>query len=942
MKKKFCDKINIQSRFSILRFSAVFLVISLLLNVICTATGEEYSFLSVGGDESGAMIFDGIADFTPQNQSGEYWKYQYSLDYENPVWNELDVYSGDGYWYSSEVNRGLGLSQGARIRISNKNDALSSIGKASVCWAFYVPETGTITLGSNTASNYGTVEGYYGMVRITKNGTEILPECGWQALDGTAVSFKDTLIEVVEGDVIRFEVTSNKYVENGDGFHVLWNPNLWLMPEKARYTENSGILDGLTTFMYDFFSEYSSAEMDSASVNTLASAQKKVKESKYGVYSALDSIYSDGVIPTDSFSVWKYAVLKEDYAPFDGKFNESLNVKAENSEKGFIVSWDDVLSMGVYSITVSKEDNSIQYYTTEDNSIILPKLSENDKLILRVNALDCSSKLMKFYLKDGALNSEIVNAEEILYLDEQRLENKGKISEKYVVFDSNCKSEYKIFSSTANAKSAADAENGRRIVFSSASGEGMMFGFTAPFDGEYELDIPLYSNTTSMQYTVFKEDKNGIKTMLKFGNSDNNGCATCITVVELLQNETIWLQVRTENAADINIGVPQVALINRLTAGNETLYKYRAVDYFESTFANDKKYNNYSTTDTAFKVWSFGYFENPIDNSSDKINYDTLGIGNYIEGDVASALCNALKPYELIRSGVIYNSLLVSETSNGEIRTGEGGVVGIMYPALGFKHEDRIKKGLPYKSKGIFATIGYGKNTDPIVENKKSYNIGVYMQYTAPLSGNALLKLNDTSEAATAGDRMLVLKNGIVEAIYENRIASGAELDLGYLNDGDTVTLCYSDIDGGMIFKYIGSPIMELSDNWKSIFFDKTSSGSANLTSAVSAEIELPVAEERIGYKFIGWRGNVSGNLYNGRAIVGENTAYTAKYILYGDIDASGNIDAFDLSLFVKCILENYDVENDNADVNVDGNVNILDLVRIKKWMAGIPAVLGK
>ena len=925
-----------------LRFAAVFSVVSILLNAVCyAASGNGYLIAAPGGDESGAMIFDGMADFATSNQSEGCWKYQYALDCDSPLWQELDIYSGgDGYWYSSECKRGLGLSSGARIRISNKTDGLPLNAKPSVCWAFYVPETGTVSLDSNTASNYGTVEGYYGMVRITLNGVNVSPENGWISLDGKAAAFSGVSVRASAGDVIRFEVTSNKYVASGDGIHILWNPGLVLMPDSARYTENEGVLSGLTAFMRGFFGGKSAETMDSSAADALSSAKQNAKNSKYGVYSAFDSVYSGGIIPSDEASVWKYAVLKEVCGENGVSSDSEIGLNAEYSENKLNLSWDKILTSGVYSVEVADSSGSVQYFTTADNSLSLTAPSDGYERFIRIKTLS-SSSLYSVSVSGGSADCETVDTSEtVCYLNEQRVENKGKISEAYELSGSGCLSKYKFFTSLGNASSAADAIRGRTVVFSSG-GENMMFGFTAPYEGEYEFSAPISSDGT-VRYSLIKETADGVRTSVLQEKTINAGRDNFISAVRLLKGETLWLTAFAAADTDINIGIPRAALTEKLSEDEKTVYKHRAVDYFESGYSNGRKYNNYSTADNTAGVWSFGYFNNPVEKTAEQTNYDTLGIGDYVKGDNASALMNVLKPYELIRSGKIYNSLTVSQTAAGDIRTGESGTVGVMYPALGSAYADRSKLGLPYKSKGIFATFGYGKNTDRTEEIKKSYNIGVYMRYTAPLCGNAVLRLNDTADRTVAGDKMLLVKGNTVEEIYTGSIATGTAYDLGYLNAGDTVTLCYSKITGNLVIGNIGAPVIELSDSWKTVSFDNTGIGNAALTASATHTIRLPRANRHIGYKFIGWRGNVSGEISGCQTVAGENTAYSAEYTLYGDIDGNGAIEADDLKCLRDRIVSECNAARDNADVNVDGRIDILDLVRMKKWLSGVPAALGK
>ena len=74
------------------------------------------------------------------------------------------------------------------------------------------------------------------------------------------------------------------------------------------------------------------------------------------------------------------------------------------------------------------------------------------------------------------------------------------------------------------------------------------------------------------------------------------------------------------------------------------------------------------------------------------------------------------------------------------------------------------------------------------------------------------------------------------------------------------------------------------------------------------------------------------------------NAAITFNYIKCGDSNGDYEINANDLTVIINLILSNkIDYEsNITCDANGDGVINLLDLVRLKKYLAGISTVLGK
>ena len=55
----------------------------------------------------------------------------------------------------------------------------------------------------------------------------------------------------------------------------------------------------------------------------------------------------------------------------------------------------------------------------------------------------------------------------------------------------------------------------------------------------------------------------------------------------------------------------------------------------------------------------------------------------------------------------------------------------------------------------------------------------------------------------------------------------------------------------------------------------------------------------------------------------------------YGDLTGDGYINATDISAMRKCIIDGEEFILSVCDINTDGEFNAIDIVRMKKWLAG-------
>ena len=72
-------------------------------------------------------------------------------------------------------------------------------------------------------------------------------------------------------------------------------------------------------------------------------------------------------------------------------------------------------------------------------------------------------------------------------------------------------------------------------------------------------------------------------------------------------------------------------------------------------------------------------------------------------------------------------------------------------------------------------------------------------------------------------------------------------------------------------------------------------------------------------------------------AYKGYTTEFSIRVFKNGDIDGDDTINAIDITLIRTNLLEN-NVNSKRFDINQDNAVNVLDLVRLKKKLAGIIA----
>ena len=104
-----------------------------------------------------------------------------------------------------------------------------------------------------------------------------------------------------------------------------------------------------------------------------------------------------------------------------------------------------------------------------------------------------------------------------------------------------------------------------------------------------------------------------------------------------------------------------------------------------------------------------------------------------------------------------------------------------------------------------------------------------------------------------------------------------------------------------------------------------------------SETVELSENEEMRIYNGGGIRLFAGDYIGNGAsAIIFENSDIKEVYRikLYGDLNGDGKVNVMDLIRLKRHIADGTEVVG-NADVNGDGKVNVMDLIRLKRYIAG-------
>lgn len=953
---------------NIKRLSAVFL--SFMLAAAITFGTVAATTLINGTDaenEATPKYYSAVKDWSAENNtenSDNVFSYQFALDGNEPMWDYMTAMVW-GYWYTGDTDytnfkdltetewsskykadtfkHATGIGPKGFMRLWNRFggfDLLDSIPATALTYT--AKEDGYVNIATHTVSMFSTYftsgYGYRALLRITKNGENVYPESGYLVIDETTtfVNIEELDISVNAGDDIRFELTSDTSVASSHSIGISWNPALYVRPQQELYTDTTDIYNDLTHFMKTVFSGLTGQTMDGTDALTLA--KENSKRSKYGVYTAMDSVYSGGVIPSSEDSVWKYATAAAVPDGFETPI-ANYGLKCENTENGTSLSWDSAKADGLKAVLVAVRGKKYTYMSPDGaRNIELPVSADTSgSFTVQVSGENGASEIVKV-TADGmetVINAD--NADTVIYLDSSDKSGSG-VTATYTLSNEAAYSTYSVRYALDAVKSEETANNRRTVIFSANADEQMLFGFTAPQGGDYEIIAPIeVKNDSDVKYSVLKQDKNGTFTVIdgpRNYSTDKSGYAALLS---LKAGETVWLNAVSDTETEIHIGIPRVTLKEETTDSDGTAaYKYRAVDYVESDYFNNKAYGTASLTEKAGAVWEFGSFENPIETADGVTDNDTLGYMNYTKGDDASKLTAVLKPYEVIRKGKWYNPLAMVVNADGAVSsTYSYGGVGTLHATLGTSYSAsgaHREIGMPYQNKGFMVAVGLGNGKDG-----KTHNMGIYMKFTAPVSGNVTLNLSDFAEARTAC-RVLIIKGDTVVQAYGS-IPLRAVVDLGYMNKGQSVCICYGT-NSENIYNYGGSPIATVSGEKVTVSFNNSLAFEAQQTDYLMTygdKFVLSDKADEIGKTILGWKDELGDYYAVGEEYTAESDiTFDADQRYFGDLDGDSDINASDITSMRKDILSGDTNILAVSDVNTDGTFDIRDLVRMKKWLAGL------
>ena len=944
---------------------------------VCSVCAVSYANSTKAENDATPKYYNTLQNFSPENNkdgSDNIFLYQYKTDNTYADWQYLDYCRNRDYWYNNErlykgnfpslsdeqwnvirQDKGyypatwmLAISSKGYMHIKNTNNCLDNmITVPSVAYLFKADKDGYVNIRESEIKLYSkniVQKGYKALLRITKNGENIYPQSGYMELDdNTKATYPELEFAVSSGDEIRFEMTSNIIPNkaNEDSVWVIWNPYISLRENKDLYTETNDVYNGLTMYMNDYFKGQTSGNMTSTDEMTLA--KENAKRSKYGVYTALDSVYSGGILPTEKESVWKYATAVSAPVGFENP-TANCGINVTSVPNGTQVDWSSSYASGLKAVKVLIDGKYYTYMSSNlKKNIILPFDLTQKKCVLQLGgSKGFASEVVSINNGDCETVADKNNVNNITYLNSCVKTGSG-VTSQLNLSESGFEGAYTVTYATNAVTSEENANKYRRsIVYNATPFEQMMFGFTAPQTGNYEVNAPVNAdNDANVVYSIIKEDLNGSFILIDGPREYPNDKSGFVTLVTLKKGETVWLNGVAGKECKIDIGIPSVVLkeVTVDSLGNPA-YKYRAVDYVESSAFNNQNYTSATLTDKLGSVWEFGTFENPIETINGTTNYDTLGYTKLTKGDNVSNIIEIMKPYEIMRGNVWYNSLAMVVNSSGVIgATNASGVVGTLHTILGTNREARGQYGLPYLSKGFMVAVGVQSGKD-----NKEHNMGIYMKFTAPHSGNITLNLSDFAQANT-GTRVTVIKNDTVVSTYASIIPRGESIDLGYMNKGETAYICYG-VASGRPYNYGGFPVATVSGIKRTV---KINTGFAFSTKTTQYQINensgylTRINSTKIGKAFVNWRDSSSKSCNAGEEyIVKGNTIlyFTERY--YGDLNGDGNINANDLTLVRKGVLNENTLVNKVNDITSDSEFDLKDLVRMKKWLAGYCVPFGE
>lgn len=514
----------------------------------------------------------------------------------------------------------------------------------------------------------------------------------------------------------------------------------------------------------------------------------------------------------------------------------------------------------------------------------------------------------------------------------------------------------------ASLYTASKYEN---VTYTTAAGEKMMLGFTAPAAGVYDLSCPIKADASKGIYTrVIKETAAGAKTVIQAEAAYNGEKHLALITEQLEAGDTVWFEAWANSAATvIDLGMPQMTNLALYTDKNATK-SYSWYTHFAGLHAADKNILDANAT------MSYGYFINgfevdgaeydyiyaPTYDAATTVKHDMLGLASMaavddeateVDETDATELYNALKRHERGRGNILKSVYDCYRYRN------EGTSFGIEQNATnGWQSSGMATTGTRQLRVSYGFTTAFGGSLANVY-----YDAGVYMQFTAPSDG-VVTELNPGNSAAITGKGVVLHNNKVIAA------STGAYNELKLKNitvkKGDTITVCYGTTDGTNTFgtnsngaevryKDIYDPRITFNPDdveTATVSYDQAIDSIAPDAYEVGDTIKLP-AVAKAGAIFQGWNDGTATYAAGEDYTVNADTAFTAEYIYYGDLDgAEGVAQASDVAVMRKMIMNAAEtgaseVANITGDIDANGIINLTDLVKIKKMSANIDVTVG-
>ncbi|MBQ6848192.1 MAG: hypothetical protein IJO62_04695 [Clostridia bacterium] len=584
-----------------------------------------------------------------------------------------------------------------------------------------------------------------------------------------------------------------------------------------------------------------------------------------------------------------------------------------------------------------------------------------------------------------AVGSEVLSTSTV---DANTVEYSGSAwSSKYVF------SPFKSYTATIEASWYGTITGRTGIIWHAAPGEKMKFGFKAPQDGIYEFAAPLEADADArVAYAVSKVDAaTGSKTYIQGWDCDYVGDGLTVTdrtgatypdqfcdlQVELKAGDIVYLEAFCDTlGAKVNIGVPTAMKLNVTQDASENdIFTYKLSDYVYHGLAEDKSLfqaTQRSTLPQTDGAWQLGYYAQKISESEDVSNVniqvlDPNEMRNMEEGDSFSNVGDLFQQYVKLTCRISSAGKLERfafhpwdvGTTTAKNRSDERNNAGNTFPGSVQVGGDNFGTSYTQDTSGVKVCLGYVPQTTTWTTGAANrewlgtYNVSSMLKYTAPVSGEAKLYLDNSAglvdgqlNTADYKAKALVVHNDEVVANYTTIKDVVTELTLA---EGDIVYVVYyldwtnQTVDGTAQLMTLGNPYIEIVKDSEFVTFD-TDGGyainSINLThTAVNADagIIAPMAT-KAGAILDCWNDG-ENDLAPDEDEITATATLTAKWLYLGDGDGNGTIGtAEDIGVIRAAVLTD-DQTVDVLNVNGDDVTDIRDLIRIKKFNAGVAGI---